>query len=214
MEQGKFITIEGQDGAGKTTNMDAICSQLDDLGIEYIKTREPGGTTLSEDIRTLLLDKKDLKIDSTAELLLMFAARSQHLSELIEPTLKKGIWVVCDRFTDATMAYQGGGRGINETTITQLANIVQQGRQPNLTILLDVDTRIGKERVNTRQEDQDRFETEIDDFKQRVRNKYLEIAQQEPERVKLIDASPEVSIVTQSVKNTILRFCQQHGIQK
>jgi len=120
----------------------------------------------------------------------MFAARSQHLSELIEPTLKKGIWVVCDRFTDATMAYQGGGRGINETTITQLANIV------------------------TRQEDQDRFETEIDDFKQRVRNKYLEIAQQEPERVKLIDASPEVSIVTQSVKNTILRFCQQHGIQK
>jgi len=124
MEQGKFITIEGQDGAGKTTNMDAICSQLDDLDIEYIKTREPGGTTLSEDIRTLLLDKKDLKIDSTAELLLMFAARSQHLSELIEPTLKKGIWVVCDRFTDATMAYQGGGRGINETTITQLANIV------------------------------------------------------------------------------------------
>lgn len=214
MEQGKFITIEGQDGAGKTTNMDAICSQLDDLDIEYIKTREPGGTTLSEDIRTLLLDKKDLKIDSTAELLLMFAARSQHLSELIEPTLKKGIWVVCDRFTDATMAYQGGGRGINETTITQLANIVQQGRQPNLTILLDVDTRIGKERVKTRQEDQDRFETEIDDFKQRVRNKYLEIAQQEPERVKLIDASPEVSIVTQSVKNTILRFCQQHGIQK
>jgi len=214
MAQGKFITIEGQDGAGKTTNMDAICSQLDDLGIKYVKTREPGGTHLSEDIRTLLLDKKGLKIDSTAELLLMFAARSQHLSELIEPTLKRGVWVICDRFTDATMAYQGGGRGINETIITQLADIVQQGRQPDLTILLDVDTRIGKERVNTRQEDQDRFETQIDDFKQRVRDRYLEIAKKEPKRVKLIDASPEVSIVTQSVKNTILSFCQLNGILK
>jgi len=211
MKQGKFITIEGQDGAGKTTNINAICSQLDELGVEYIQTREPGGTPLSEDIRQLLLEKKNLKIDDTAELLLMFAARSQHLSELIEPTLKKGIWVVCDRFTDATIAYQGGGRGINDDTITQLANIVQQGREPDLTILLDVDMNVGKQRVNTRQEEQDRFETELDNFKQRVRDRYLQLAQENKERIVLIDATPDIETVTNSVKTTIKSFCIKNG---
>jgi len=212
MKQGKFITIEGQDGAGKTTNINAICSQLDELGIEYIQTREPGGTPLSEDIRQLLLEKKNLKIDDTAELLLMFAARSQHLSELIEPTLKKGTWVVCDRFTDATIAYQGGGRGINESIINQLSDIVQQGRQPDLTVLLDVDLNMSKQRVNTRQEEQDRFETEIDDFKQRVRNKYLQLAQENPNRITLIDATPDIETVTNSVKMAIKSFCAKNDM--
>jgi len=206
-QTGKFITIEGQDGAGKSSNMDAICSVLAERNIEFVKTREPGGTILGEKIRELILGKEELKIDQLPELLLMFAARAQHLSEKIEPNLAAGKWVICDRFTDATLAYQGAGRGVDENLIKQLAEMVQQSREPDLTILLDVPVDVGEQRVTTRQEDKDRFETQEQPFKQRVRDKYLEIAKQHSNRVRLIDASQPLAEVTKMVQEQINEFC-------
>lgn len=210
--KGKFITIEGQDGAGKTTNINTICSYLDSKNIQYIQTREPGGTKLGEKIRHLILQEQDLRIDNTAELLLMFAARSQHLSELIKPTLKNGIWVVCDRFTDATIAYQGAGRGINQHIIKQLADIVHKENQPDLTILLDVDMETGSQRVDLRNQSKDRFETELSDFKQRVRAKYLQLANENPQRIKLINANNTLDTVTEQVNEAISDFCDRQDI--
>jgi dTMP kinase len=204
---GKFITIEGQDGAGKTTNLAAICAELDARNIDYIQTREPGGTELSEEVRALILNKHSLRIDELPELLLVFAARAQHLSELIKPTLEQGTWVVCDRFTDATLAYQGGGRGNDEMLIQQLADIVQQGTNPDLTVLLDVDLTIGEQRITTREEERDRFEIQKSEFKQRVRDTYLKIAKNEPQRVKVIDAGKSLEEVTQAVRECVSAYC-------
>lgn len=203
---GKFITIEGQDGAGKTTNLDFICSQLDDKSIDYVVTREPGGTPLGESIREILLNRNELAITPISELLLMFAARAQHLESVIEPALADGKWVICDRFTDASFAYQGGGHKVDHSAIERVANIVQKGRTPDLTFLLDVDIETGESRVNTRNEAKDRYEQQKLDFKHRVRETYLQLAQQEPNRIKVIDASHNIDIVKQQLSTDLNLF--------
>ncbi len=206
MKEGKFISIEGQDGAGKTTNIEFICSELADKNIKHITTREPGGTALGESVREILLARSELDISPMSELLLMFAARAQHLANVIEPALSQGAWVVCDRFTDASFAYQGGGHGINSSIIQDIATMVQQGRQPDLTFLLDVDTVTGESRVNNRNEAKDRYEKQKIDFKQRVRDMYLQLAKDEPERIKLINASKSIESVQQQINSELTVF--------
>lgn len=211
MKTGKFISIEGQDGAGKTTNIEFICSELADKNIEHITTREPGGTALGESIRDILLVRSELNITPMSELLLMFAARAQHLASIIEPALSQGIWVVCDRFTDASFAYQGGGHGIESSIIQDIADMIQQGRQPDLTFLLDVDTITGESRVNSRNEKKDRFEMKKIDFKQRVREAYLQLERDQPERIKLINASQSIDSVKQQITNELTAFIRLPG---
>jgi len=185
---GKFITLEGGEGAGKTTCMSHVRQRIVDAGIPLVVTREPGGTHISEKIRELLLDKENTDIQDDAELLLMFAARSQHLNELIRPALQRGDWVLCDRFTDATHAYQGGGRGIPTERISSLENWTQRGLKPDLTLLLDLPVETGLERAGQRSAP-DRFESESPQFMQNIRKAYLKIAAEEPGRVKVIDAA-------------------------
>jgi len=209
MKLGKFISVEGQDGAGKTTNIELICNELESKNIDYIATREPGGTPLGEFIRDILLSRSELDIMPMSELLLMFAARAQHLESIIMPALNKGAWVVCDRFTDASYAYQGGGHGINSNVIKELAIMVQGGLQPDITFLLDVDAAMGESRVNTRNEEKDRFEMQKIDFKQRVRGAYLQLAKSQSERIKLIDAGQEIETVKAQIKTNLITFINQ-----
>jgi len=184
---GLFITLEGGEGAGKSTNLEYIQRKFIDAGHEVLVTREPGGTKIGENIRELLLHAKDQNISDNTELILMFAARTQHLYEIIEPALLQGKIVLCDRFTDATFAYQGGGRGIPDDRINTLKQWVQLGREPDLTLLFDLPIELGLERANNRSSP-DRFEKETLVFFERVRKKYLDIARQEPGRVKIINS--------------------------
>jgi len=183
---GKFITIEGGEGAGKSTNIGFIQEFLAGKGIELISTREPGGTAYAEKIRNLLLDHQNEQLDSMAELLLIFAARAQHLSQLILPALKQGKWVLCDRFTDATYAYQGAGRALGMSLVAELENLVQGRLRPDLTLILDIPVELGMERVAGRGEF-DRFESEQREFFESVRQAYLDLAQATPERYAVID---------------------------
>lgn len=192
--RGRFITIEGGEGGGKSTNIEHICRRLRAAGIEVVETREPGGTPISESIRELLLDHKQQKMTDDTELLLMFAARSQHISQVIQPALDQGQWVVCDRFTDASYAYQGGGRGIAHERIAQLEQWVQGDFRPDLTLLLDLPVALGLERAGQRSEP-DRFERERLDFFERVRNRYLQMAEQEPGRYRVINAAEPLPTV-------------------
>ncbi|MBF6647677.1 dTMP kinase [Methylobacter sp. BlB1] len=194
MTRGKFITLEGGEGVGKTTNLSFISSYLQNHGIDVIVTREPGGTRLAEKIRELLLDSNNESISESAELLLMFAARAQHIKHVIEPALSQGKWVLCDRFTDATYAYQGGGRNMNISTIEWLENLVQDTLRPDLTLLLDAPVEVGIERAKDRGQ-LDRFESEKIDFFERVRQAYLRQAELYPERIKLIKADQPLSDV-------------------
>ena len=196
--RGKFITVEGQDGAGKSTNLAVVSGYLRDQGIEFIETREPGGTPTAERIREMILNSNDDDFGDLTELLLVFAARADHLENKIKPALEAGIWVLCDRFTDATFAYQGGGRGMNLDQIRELQQLVQGGLCPDLTLLLDVPVEVGEQRASARSE-ADRFELQQSEFKQRVREQYLAIAEAEPERVKIIDASAGLEEVGQQV---------------
>lgn len=186
--KGKFITVEGIEGVGKTTNIDFIHQQLQAAGRDVVLTREPGGTPLAEAIRGLLLDPAYTGMDSTCELQLMFAARAEHLAKVVWPALEQGQWVLCDRFTDATYAYQGGGRGIDSGVIARLEELVQGDFRPDLTLLLDVPVEIGLARAGKRGA-LDRFEQEKVAFFERVRNAYLEMAQRSPDRYRVIDAS-------------------------
>jgi len=186
--KGKFITVEGIEGVGKTTNIDFIHQQLQVAGRDVVLTREPGGTPLAEAIRGLLLDPAYTGMDSTCELQLMFAARAEHLAKVVWPALEQGQWVLCDRFTDATYAYQGGGRGIDSGVIARLEELVQGDFRPDLTLLLDVPVEIGLARASKRGA-LDRFEQEKVAFFERVRNAYLEMAQRSPDRYRVIDAS-------------------------
>ena len=186
--KGKFITVEGIEGVGKTTNIDFIHQQLQAAGRDVVLTREPGGTPLGEAIRGLLLDPAYTGMDSTCELQLMFAARAEHLAKVVWPALEQGQWVLCDRFTDATYAYQGGGRGIDVGVIAKLEELVQGDFRPDLTLLLDVPVEIGLARASKRGA-LDRFEQEKVAFFERVRNAYLEMAQRSPDRYRVIDAS-------------------------
>lgn len=186
--QGKFITVEGIEGVGKTTNINFIRQQLEAAGRDVVLTREPGGTPLGEAIRGLLLNPEYTGMDSTCELQLMFAARAEHLAKVVWPALEKGQWVLCDRFTDATYAYQGGGRGIDIGVIARLEQLVQGDFRPDLTLLLDVPVAVGLARASKRGT-LDRFEQEKVEFFERVRNAYLDMAQRSPDRYRVVDAS-------------------------
>ena len=205
MSRGKFITLEGSEGAGKTTAIDAIRSWSQSKGIEILVTREPGGTPTAEKIRELLLDKNNNDILPDTELLLMFAARAQHLNELILPAIANGRWVVCDRFTDATYAYQGGGRNINMQRIAQLENWVQGELRPDLTLLLDLPVEVGLARAGNRSEP-DRFEVEQTSFFERVRQVYLDRAKQFPQQFRLIDASKTVEQVQEQIHRSLNEY--------
>lgn len=193
-EKGKFITVEGVEGVGKSTNIEHLKTFFDECHVDYIVTREPGGTLLGEKVRELLLTVSDEQLDATAELLLVFAARAQHVEKVIKPALRAGTWVLCDRFTDATFAYQGAGRGIPIDTISQLQSLVQRELRPDLTLILDLDPVIGMERAMQRAA-LDRFELEQIEFFERVRAGYLAIARSEPDRCAVIDASQPISAV-------------------
>ena len=198
---GKFITLEGGEGVGKTTNVPFIKEYLQGQNIPVVVTREPGGTQLAEKIRELLLHTE--AIAETTELLLMFAARAQHLSHIIKPALAQGQWVLCDRFTDATYAYQGGGRGMSLETIGWLENFVQVDLRPDLTLLLDVPVETGMARAKNRAGQLDRFESERFEFFNRVRQVYLNRAQQNPERIKIIKADQPLADVQKALVETL-----------
>ncbi|MFK7731649.1 MAG: dTMP kinase [Pseudomonadales bacterium] len=202
---GKFITVEGGEGVGKTTNIRFIQEFFEQRSIDLITTREPGGTPLAEAIRDILLAKSQESMHATTELLLVFAARAQHLAEVVKPALTAGKWVLCDRFTDATYAYQGGGRGLSTEHISLLENLVQQGLQPNLTVLLDIDPELGMQRARARAE-LDRFEIESSKFFESVRASYLNRAKQFPDRFTVIDAGSTLLDVQRDLANSLQRF--------
>jgi dTMP kinase len=189
MTSARFITLEGIEGAGKTTVADFITRSLRARGLTVHATREPGGTKVAERIRALVLDRGEEIITPTCETLLMFGARQVHVDNLIRPALARGEWVLCDRFTDATHAYQGGGRGVDRALIEHLARTVHGDLSPDCTLLLDVPVRVGLERMQARRGAIDRFEVEPAQFFDRVRNRYLELARAEPARFRVIDAT-------------------------
>lgn len=207
-KRGRFITLEGGEGVGKSTNVAFVETWLQERGIEVVRTREPGGTSRAEAIRGLLLDPSfDEPLHSDAELLLMFAARAQHLAQKIVPALERGAWVICDRFTDATFAYQGGGRGIETDRIAQLEQFVQKGLSPDLTLLLDMSPDAAKERLEGRLRDQqtqrDRFEQEQVTFFEAVRRAYLERAAAAPQRFAIVDAGQALDQVQASLAQAL-----------
>ncbi len=207
MSSGRFITLEGTEGVGKSTNLRFIESVLQQHQISYQLTREPGGTPLAEQVRELLLANRDEQVADDAELLLVFAARAQHLEQVIRPTLATGDWILCDRFTDATFAYQGGGRGLSKEMIGQLELMVQRGLQPDLTILLDLPVEIGLARASERGE-LDRFENERLSFFVKVREAYLERAAADPQRFAVIDASGTLEQVQQQIAEVLHHYLE------
>ncbi len=198
MMPARFITLEGIEGAGKTTVADRVTQALRARGITVHATREPGGTKVAERIRTLVLDRGDEHISATAETLLMFGARQIHIDNLIRPALSRGEWVLCDRFTDATHAYQGGGRGVDRGLIERIAQAVHGDLNPDCTLLLDVPVRVGLERMQARRGAVDRFEIESAQFFERVRNRYLELARAAPQRIRIIDATVKLEQVCEA----------------
>lgn len=199
MNKPLFITLEGSEGVGKTSNMEFIKAMLNEQGIEYIETREPGGTPLGEALRGMLLGEDFKGMSDDTELMLMFAARAEHVAQVIRPALESGKWVLCDRFTDATYAYQGGGRQLDVKRIEGLENWVLGDLRPDLTVLLDAPIEVGRERAGKRSAP-DRFEQERDAFFNRVRETYLARAKADPLRMKTVDASGDLASVQQQIK--------------
>lgn len=191
---GIFVTLEGIEGTGKTTNLRFLAEYLHQHDIPLLITREPGGTPLADDIRHFLLSEHKEQIDPEAELLLIFAARAQHINKVIRPALAAGKLVLCDRFTDTSYAYQGAGRDIPREKIETLEKIVQEGLKPDLTILLDAPAEIGRERIQERKKG-DRFEMESNKFFNKARRAYLKMAQDEPNRFRVVDASQPIADV-------------------
>lgn len=202
MERGKFISVEGIEGVGKSTNIDVVVRRIEAAGHKVLTTREPGGTPFAEEIREILMNRNDEPIPEIAEVLLMFAARSFNVNNVIVPALEAGTWVVCDRFTDSSRAYQSGGRGIPMETIDRVADWVHGDTWPDVTILLDAPVEVGMERAGRRSAP-DRFEQERHDFFQRVRECYLQIAAREPDRFVIIDTTRAVDEVSSDVANLI-----------
>ena len=202
MKKGFFISLEGGEGAGKSTQNKRIVEWLSNRGRTVVETREPGGTLVSEQIRRVLLDTRNAGLNPTAELLMMFAARSQLVQEVILPSLEEGKVIVCDRFADASYAYQGGGRQLGAEIVAQVERIVLKGLQPDLTLLFDIPVELGMTRVAGRGE-ADRFEVESIRFFERVRQAYLERAEAYPQRFRVIDASCDEQQVWQQVRSTL-----------
>lgn len=201
--RGKFISLEGGEGSGKTTAIHFIQEWLESQAIPYVMTREPGGTPLAEDIRQLILSPREEDVNDTTELLLVFAARAQHLAEKICPALEKGIWVISDRFLDSSYVYQGKARGGDTSVLDQLSEWVVRENKPDATLLLDISVEQGQERVQQRKH-QDRLDKESADFHQKVRDGFLERAAIEPERVKIIDASLPLDAVKAQIETQLI----------
>ena len=197
---GKFITLEGVDGAGKSTHLDWLVGHLRSKGRTVVQTREPGGTPLGEKLRELLLHEP---MHLETEALLMFAARREHLEAVIKPALARGDWVVCDRFTDASFAYQGGGRGLATARLAVLENWVQDGFQPDLTLLFDLPVDIAAERMAGAARELDRFEQEQADFHERVRAAYLRRAAEMPARMRVIDSGQSIEHIKKQLEEII-----------
>jgi dTMP kinase len=214
--RGLFITVEGGEGVGKSTNISFLQGHLEQLGVELLLTREPGGTPLAESIRGLLLQLntgQDAEpVGHITELLLMFAARAQHIQQVIEPALAAGRWVLCDRFTDATYAYQSGGRQMDASLVQQLEQMVQGELRPDYTLLLDAPVEIGMARARGRGE-LDRFESEQLDFFQRVRNTYLQLARESQGRYRVIDASQPLASVQQQLDTVCTELLACWGVR-
>jgi len=210
MQRGQFITIEGGEGVGKSTQIEAVRDTLAAAGIAVLLTREPGGTPRAEKIRDLLLTPSDEPMPQICELLLMFAARATHVDNVIKPAMARGEWVVCDRFTDASYAYQGGGRGMSKSFIAALENMVQGEMRPDLTLLLDAPVELAMQRARERNaargQVSDRFEREQNEFFSRVRTEYLRIAQVAAQRVTVIDAAQPLQIVERAVRERVSAF--------
>jgi dTMP kinase len=200
---GKFITLEGIDGAGKSTHLAWLAKRVRARDVEVVMTREPGGTPLGEKLRELLLHEK---MHPDSEALLMFAARAEHMQQVIRPALTRGAWVISDRFTDATFAYQCGGRGIAEERIATLETWVQQGLQPDLTLLFDAPLGVARERLDRNTPNPDKFEREREDFFGRVRTVYLKRAEAYPQRIKLINAADELENIQKELEKIIARL--------
>jgi dTMP kinase len=209
--RGRFITIEGLDGCGKSTQLERLATALRKDGVDVVVTREPGGTPIGEKIRAVVLDSRTSGLAPLAELALLFASRSQHIFEVILPSVERGQWVLCDRFTDSSEAYQGGGRALGSEAVATLHRVLCEGLQPDLTILMDSDVAASVARArrrnslsrDPRQGDENRFEQESRAFFTRVRNKYLEIAKREPSRVVLVDARRPQDIVHAEILNVV-----------
>ena len=202
MSRGMFITLEGGEGAGKSTNLAFVRQWLEDAGREVVVTREPGGTELGERVRDILLHDRELRISPESEMLLMFAARAEHIARVIRPALTSGKFVLCDRFTDATYAYQGGGRGIPAERIAVIENWVQGDLRPDLTLLFDVPVAAGRQRAGQRSEP-DRFERENNEFFTRVHEVYLARAQSDPGRIRVIDAGRSLEEVERQIEKVL-----------
>lgn len=208
--KGMFITLEGSEGVGKTTSLDFIKEFIESCGHRVLLTREPGGTPLAEDLRATLLANRVETIEPDTELLLMFAARCQHVNQVIKPALESGSWVLSDRFVDASYAYQGGGRGICFDRIRQVEDWCLAGFKPDLTILLDMSVEEGMARTRLRGTP-DRFETEKMSFYEKIREAYLQRARQESERIHIIDAAPSIEQVQRSIRALLQEKCRNRA---
>ncbi len=208
--RGRFITFEGIEGVGKSTQVQLAAQWLRAQGVDVVTTREPGGTPLAEEIRELVLNARTEKLPAQAELLLMFAARSVHLEALIKPALQSGRWVLCDRFTDATFAYQGAGRGVSMDRIAELERLVQGGLQPDLTLLLDMPAAQGMQRVQRRGNELDRFESERVEFFERVRQGYLQRARADAARFRILNAAAPLQQVQAGVSAALELLRSKH----
>lgn len=197
MSRGRFVTLEGVDGAGKSTHVDGIAARLEAPGRRVLVTREPGGTPLAEGLRRLVLTEP---MEPVAETMLLFAARADHVHRVIEPALAAGDWVLCDRFTDATFAYQGGGKGVPHELIAHLAQVSHDGLLPDLTLVFDCPYEVARRRLDQATRELDRFEQEDREFFERVRQAYLALARSEPGRVRVIDASGAMDKVEKQVE--------------
>lgn len=207
--RGKFITVEGIEGVGKSTNIDVMRTAIEARGLRVLTSREPGGTPMAEQIRALLLEHGDEPVPDIAELLLIFAARSLHVNNVLRPALEQGTWVICDRFTDTSRAYQGAGRGFPLAEIDRLAGWVHPDLQPDLTVLLDAPVETGMQRAGKRSQP-DRIETAKGGFFTRARECYLQLAAQEPDRFAVIDASRDIAAVRTSVRSEVERLLDKN----
>ena len=206
MQRGRFIVLEGGEGAGKSSNLQCLQQMLQARGLHVLRTREPGGTPLGEVLRSVLLDPVHEGMELKAELLLMFAMRAQHVAQVIRPALDAGTWVISDRFTSSSYAYQGGGRGLDKKDIAWLENFVQDDLRPDMTLLLDTPVDVGLARMRSRGEPEDRIEHEGRPFFERVRNSFLQQAAAAPERFIVLDAAQPLDVVQAAMQSQVEHF--------